>query len=178
MARKNSTQIPRIILFRGKAGVGKTTISNEIAKRLNIAVTRKDDIYDELAEIGLSHQNLNKLCEKILIKSILTNFKNCTDIIVDNSYHYEDHFQRFRNSIDQHRLISVLIICSDEELWKQRFEQRKKHPQPNNRIVDFEKLKSHYRTLMTKSIKGELIIDSKEDLEQNCNKIIEWLESQ
>ena len=60
--------------------------------------------------------------------------------------------------------------------FKERFEERKKNPKPNNKIVDFEVLKAHYGTLKTNSILGELIIDTKESIQQNCDKIIEWLQ--
>ena len=45
----------KVILFRGKAGVGKTTLSNESSKRLNIPVLRKDDIYDAVASYIEEH---------------------------------------------------------------------------------------------------------------------------
>lgn len=38
-----------VILFRGRAGVGKTTLSSALGKRLQIMVIHEDDIFDKVA---------------------------------------------------------------------------------------------------------------------------------
>lgn len=56
----------KVIVFRGKAGVGKTAISNEISRMLNIPVIRKDDIYDSIANYVDNHELRNKACYNTL----------------------------------------------------------------------------------------------------------------
>ncbi len=167
----------KIILVRGKAGVGKTTISNELSKSLNVPVIRKDDIYDELSELGLAHEKINHLSEKVLLAIVKTNIQNVTDLIIDSSYHYPSHYEKFVKWIQEQgvSLKSILVTCSNEELWKSRFEERKINPKPNNKIVDFENLKKHYGTLEVNSYEGELVLDSAKDLKLNVKKILKKL---
>lgn len=63
----------KVIVFRGKAGVGKTTISNEVGKQLNIPIIRKDDIYDSIATYITNHENRNKACYDTLHKILESN---------------------------------------------------------------------------------------------------------
>ncbi|CAH1217093.1 hypothetical protein PAECIP111891_04550 [Paenibacillus allorhizoplanae] len=42
----------KIILFRGMAGTGKSTLSRALAKKLQLPVLHKDDIYDSIAVCG------------------------------------------------------------------------------------------------------------------------------
>lgn len=52
----------KIILLRGKAGVGKTFISNELAKRVNVPIIRKDDIFDTVFNYISDNVLRNKFC--------------------------------------------------------------------------------------------------------------------
>ena len=71
--------------------------------------------------------------------------------------------------------ISILCICSNEEIWEERFNKRKLNPQPNNLITDFHKLKIHYKDLKTKSLENETILDAINDIniltEKACREI-------
>ncbi|MCX6756120.1 MAG: hypothetical protein NTX85_02165 [Candidatus Nomurabacteria bacterium] len=50
-----------VILFRGRPGVGKTTISNAFAIERGIPILRKDDIYDVTALYVNDHTTRNKI---------------------------------------------------------------------------------------------------------------------
>ena len=161
--------MPKLILFRGKPGVGKTTISNRVATELNMSVLRKDDIYDAVSVHIEEHAIRNQICEATIRNIIKSNLENHTSLILDGSYHYAAHIAQFRNWLLLHNLelVSILVICSDEAIWKKRFNKRQLNPKPNNIITDFEKLKKHYKSLETKLLEGELIIYSANYLEEN-----------
>ena len=131
--------MPKVILLRGKAGVGKTTTSNEISKHLNISIIRKDDIYDGISKFENNHQTRNQICEVIMKNILKTNLENNCDVIVDSSYHYIDQFQDFKKWIELHNgeLKSILITCSNEEIWKHRFNKRKLNPNSNNNLFHY-----------------------------------------
>jgi adenylate kinase family enzyme len=168
----------RVILFRGKPGVGKTTTSNAVSKLLNIAILRKDDIYDGISRNVTDHEIRNQICDVLLKNLIKTNIENNCDIIVDNSCHYINQFQDFKKwvEIQNGELKSILIICSNEETWKNRFSKRKLNPKPNNIITDFETLKEHYGSLKTESVEGELMLDSINEMEWLTQKTVQWLD--
>ena len=169
--------MPRIILFRGKPGVGKTTLSNAVSKRLGIAVIRKDDIYDALAEFVGEHSVRNDICQQTMFRILSTNIQNGVDTIVDHSLHYPNPIRDFQDWVHKQEadLVSILLTCSDEEVWKQRFNQRKFNPKPNNLITDFDELKAHYGSLYTEPIEGELVVDSLGDLDALTRQVLQFL---
>lgn len=156
----------KVILFRGKAGVGKTTLSTKISEDLNIPVVRKDDIYDSIAVYIDNHETRNKACYDILYKIIETNLLGGVDIIVDAGFHYIDQVLKFESWVKSRNVdfISLLCICSNEKVWAERFNKRKLNPQPNNLITDFNELKIHYKDLSTKSLENEIVLDTINDI--------------
>ena len=152
----------KVIVFRGKAGVGKTTLSNEISRMLNIPVIRKDDIYDSIANYVDNHELRNKACYNTLYKLLETNISNGLDVIVDAGFHHLDQALQLKSWALSKNAIFVpfLCICSDEELWTERFNKRSLNPKPNNLITNFRVLKSHYKDLKTEALKNEKILDS------------------
>jgi 2-phosphoglycerate kinase len=152
----------KVILFRGKAGVGKTTLSSEISEGLNIPVIRKDDIYDSISFYIENHEIRNRACYDIMYKIIETNLSAGIDIIVDAGFHYIDQVLQFKTWVRSKNgdFISLLCICSNEEIWAERFNERRFNPQPNNLITDFNELKIHYKDLSTESLENETILDT------------------
>ena len=169
----------KIILFRGKAGVGKTTLSNKVSRRLNIPIIRKDDIYDSIAENENNHKLRNAICEKIIRKLIKTGIENNTTLIIDNPYHHHNQIDEFQEWLKKQgvELISILVICSNENIWKERFNKRKLYPKSNQLITDFDALKIHYNTLETEPIKNELVLDSVNEIEQLAQDSIQYIQN-
>lgn len=167
----------KVILFRGKAGVGKTTLSSRVSKELSIPVVRKDDVYDSIAPYIENYEITNKACYDILYRIIETNLSNGIDIIVDAGFHDIDQVLQFKRWVKSKKgyFISILCICSNEEIWAERFNKRKLNLQPNNLITDFHKLKIHYKDLETELLENEIILDSIDDIyiliEKTCKEI-------
>jgi len=164
----------KIILIRGKAGVGKTTISSYLGKKLKVPVIRKDDIYDSIANYIDNHNLRNKACYDTMYKIIKTNIEHDLYIVVDAGFHDINDALNFKQwVIDKGAdFLSILCICSDESLWAERFNKRKHNPQPNNLITDFSELKLHYKDLYTKPLDNELILDTVEDIEVLIEKAV------
>lgn len=166
--------MPKVILFRGKAGVGKTTLSNIVGKALNIPIIRKDDIYDSIAGYIDDHEMINRACYNTVYKILETNIANDIDVIVDAGFHYIDQVLRFKTWVTGKKadFVPLLCVCSDEELWKQRFNRRGINPKANNLITDFEKLKLHYEDLITHPLGDEIILDTVDNLDSLKDKAI------
>jgi predicted kinase len=163
-----------VIVFRGKAGVGKTAISTGVAKKLNIPLIRKDDVYDSIAFYIDNHEMRNKACFDTIFKIIQTNIENGVSVIVDAGFHQLTHASKFKSWVLENnaKFLSLLCICSDELLWAERFNKRKQNPQPNNQITDFEELKKHYASLKTEPLENEAILDTVNNLDLLINKAI------
>jgi len=164
----------KIILFRGRAGVGKTTLSNELGRRLKIAIIRKDDIYDSISNYIQDHDTRNKFCYKLIYQIMQTNLNCNADLIIDAPF---PEILELQNWIyyNNGELKPILCVCSDENLWADRFNQRKLDPKPNNIITDFEEMKKHYGTLRINPIEGELVLDSSNDIEVLMTQTLEYL---
>ena len=158
----------KVIVFRGKAGVGKTTISTEVGKKLNIQILRKDDIYDSIAGYIDNHEMRNRACYDTLYKILETNILNDVDVIVDAGFHNLSQAVQFRTWVLSKNAIFVplLCVCSNEELWAERFNRRRINPKPNNLITDFNDLRLHYEDLKTEPLEKEIILDSVDHIEK------------
>lgn len=170
---------PNIILLRGLPGVGKTFLSTQLGKLLQVAIIRKDDIYDNIFEAVATHQKRNELSYRIIYQILETNLGAHTSLIIDCPFKDHDDLHTLLEFIEKRagQLQSILCTCSDGQLWAQRFNQRKNNPEPNNLITDFEALTQHYPTLTLERFQEELVVDTKEDLQQTLTRIRNYIEA-
>lgn len=157
--------MPEIILFRGMAGTGKSTLSNELGKRLKIPVLHKDDIYDSVAGFVSEHSLRNKICFDFLYRFLQTVIDTNAMIILDFGLNNIEDVCRLKNWIEERGGGFKIIhcICSDESIWSERLAERSVNPLPNQLITNLSELKEHYKNFKMKYIDGELIVDTVEE---------------
>lgn len=156
-----------IILFRGRPGVGKSTVSNALAKERKLPILRKDDIYDSAATYAEDHMVRNKISYDSLFKILESNIYSGTSLILDYPFQKDEeviNLQKWCNERNLH-ILSILVICSDREVWKQRFNKRSENPAPNQLITDLDELERHYGNLDLKPLEGEIVVDTIESVE-------------
>lgn len=165
-----------IILIRGRAGVGKTTLSNELGKELKLPIIRKDDIYDSIFNYIQDHHTRNQFCYELIYQMIKTTLDCKADILVDAPFSEISELQEW---VTKHGgvLKPILCICSDEELWAHRFNQREINPKPNQMITNFEEMKKHYGDSRIIGVEGELILDSVHDLKVLIEQSKQYLQN-
>lgn len=163
----------KIILFRGRPGTGKTTLSNAFAKQVNFSVLRKDDVYDVTAEFVSEHGIRNKISYQALYKILGSNTKNDSTFILDYPFQHEGDLDVLRKWCVENgaALKSILVTCSDEKVWAKRFEERTKNPTPNQLLTDFESFKKLYGTMHLTPEADELFIDTVNSIESNLAQI-------
>jgi len=168
-----------VVLFRGRPGVGKTTLSNRLSSQLNIPIIRKDDFYDTIAFYNDHHEQRNKISYGILFRLLQTNASIDTRTILDFPFNKEEEMANFVNWLKSrnYRLTSVLCTCSDEQIWAERFHHRKQDPLPNQLITDFDELKRYYTDLSIPPFDGELVVDTIEPVDSIVDKIIAHMQS-
>ncbi|MFB9324549.1 AAA family ATPase [Paenibacillus aurantiacus] len=166
-----------IVLFRGKAGTGKSTLSMELAKRMNVVVLHKDDIYDSVAEYVSDHGARNKICFEFLYKFLQHVLASNSAVMLDFGLNNADDVMKLRSWIVERNgeLKVIHCMCSDDSMWSERLSQRSGNPRPNQLITDLTQLKAHYKAIHNEFIENELVIDTVRDIEFSIERILSFL---
>jgi len=167
----------KLILFRGRPGTGKTLMSNLLSAKIDAPILRKDDIYDVISLLEPDHQLRNKTTFALLYAILHTNSGIASNIIMDCPFQFSDDIAELRRWCIEHHidLRSILVICSDENVWATRFNKRAENPSPNQLITNFDKLKERYKEMQLTPDEDELLIDSIITLDENLNNILNFL---
>jgi len=162
-----------VIIFRGKAATGKTTLSNMLSKRMNISVLRKDSIFDVVSRYVEDNNMNNSITYDVLSNMIQASINNDTDIIVDIGLANTSSWKTFLSKIDfkESRILSFLCDCSDLIIWKNRFNERFLNPTPNQYFKTFEEIIDYYAKSDIALLDKEYFVDSSKDLESLFNYI-------
>ena len=167
----------KIILFRGRPGTGKTTLTHAFAERTHFAVLRKDDIYDPVSEYIKEHSDRNKASHGILYKILESNIHSGTTFILDFAFQNSNDYSIIKDWCAERNIEfkSVLVTCSDEKLWAERLERRAENPTPNQLITSFEGFKKHYGTMHLEAEVGELVVDTVKLVEEIIPEVLEYV---
>lgn len=157
----------KIILIRGKSGTGKSTLSNELSKRLKLVVLHKDDIYDASASVVQEHSSRNKLCFDFLFRLLQTVIDADASIILDFGFNDNNGVLSLDQWVKDRggELKIIHCICSDETIWSERLTERSKNPLPNQLITNLSELKEYYKKLSAEYLENELVLDTVKDFE-------------
>ena len=171
----------KVYIFRGKAATGKSALSDMLGKKFSIPVIRKDDIVDALKttpniDIGLIN---NAVCYNILHKIIQTNLDLGADLILEIGLGDRKSAKWFFDRLDfkNNKVISFFTVCSDENEWKRRHEERIANPTPNQSFKSFEHVLEHYKNADVNPFENENIIDSADTLDQNFESVLKIIDS-
>lgn len=156
-----------IILFRGRPGVGKSTISDAFAKERKLPILRKDDIYDAAATYIEDHTVRNKISYDSLFKMLESNMPSGTSLILDYPFQKDEEVINLQKWCEDRglRLVLILVTCSDRETWKSRFNLRAENPTSNQLITNLDELERHYGSLNLNPLGDEIVIDTVESVE-------------
>jgi Guanylate kinase len=159
-----------VYIFRGKAAVGKTTLSNMLAVKLSIPVIRKDDVVDALKTTNGIDKSLinNEVYYNILHKLIQTNLDLGTDLILDLALGDRKNAKCFFDRLDfrNNNVLWFFITCSDVNEWERRHMKRLKKPKPNQTFDSFSSVIEHYKNADLNPFEYEHVIDSVDKLEK------------
>ncbi len=166
----------KIILFRGRPGTGKTTLTHAFAEKSHFSILRKDDVYDPVSEYVKDHSDRNKLSHAILYKILESNIHSDTTFILDFAFQNPQDFLIIKNWCNERNVSfkSVLVTCSNESLWAERFNKRVDNPTPNQLITNFEDLKKHYGVMQLVPEQGELTVDTVQSIDTIMPKVLEY----
>lgn len=168
----------KIILFRGRPGTGKTTLSDAFSLRTGFPVLRKDDIYDVVADFVHEHDMRNKISYGALWRILDTNAKSDAVFILDYPFQHSEDIEYIKTWCADRSvtLKSVLVTCSDEGLWSRRLDERTKKPAPNQLITDLASFKKLYGSLELSPYAGELLVDTVQLIEKIVSHVITYVQ--
>lgn len=168
----------KIILFRGRPGSGKTTLSHAFAEKTHFPILRKDDFYDPVSNYIEEHQKRNILSHNILYKVLQSNTHTETTFILDFAFQTSNDYSLIKNWCIERGIEfkSILVTCSDEKVWAVRFNKRANNPAPNQLITNFDELKKHYGTMEIESEGNELMVDTVDSVEVLIQKVEKFIQ--
>jgi predicted kinase len=156
--------VGNVYIFRGLAGVGKTTLADMLGREFSIPVFRKDDIVDALKmtaniDVGVIS---NATCYNILCKMVQTNLDLGGDFILDIALGHRQNAEAFLERLDfgSNKVFKFLIVCSDEKEWEKRHLERIANPLPHQVFKSFEHVLEHYKNVDTRPFDDEHVIDT------------------
>ena len=166
----------KIILFRGRPGSGKTTLSHVFAGKTHFPILRKDDFYDPISNYIEEHQKRNILSHDILYKILQSNIHTETTFILDFAFQTPADYSLIKNWCIEGEIEfkSILVTCSNEKVWADRFNKRAENPLPNQLITNFDELKKHYGTMEIGAEENELVVDTSELSPEEVVNIVSW----
>lgn len=170
---------PLLLVMKGHPGSGKSAVARGLSRQLGIPLIDKDDIKDVLdgraddagglAYIAMFNvarrqllQHLSVICDSPL--SEIGGYTTACVVAHDTGA----------------RLLIIECICSSEDEWRRRIEQRSALRLPSHHITTWESLQDHMRRRAETSIyviqEPHLVVDTYAPLEDVLRTIIDWIE--
>jgi len=169
-----------ILIFRGKAATGKSSLAAMIQEKYKFRVLSKDTIFDELLAKGYSNKDANAISYDNLVQEIIKYHQLNTNVVVDVGLAHTPYFMQFLAKIkdDNLDLHLFLFICSNDEIWKDRIQQRINNPTVlNQSFLSFEEATNHYNHYEIAPLENECIIDSAQSFEfmlETIEKVLDY----
>ncbi|MGB2791051.1 MAG: AAA family ATPase [Candidatus Moraniibacteriota bacterium] len=136
----------RVIVVCGQAGVGKTTLSVELSKKLNIFCLHKDTLKERLFDLlgGGSlkeSRNAGMISMELLFHLAEESIRNGVDIMIESPFNHPSNpgiFERWQNDLG---VDMKIIVCElkDEVERKKRFSERVASGNRHHSHQDFDR---------------------------------------
>ena len=162
-----------IILLRGRPGSGKTFTASKLARRLQCPYLSKDMLHDILLTHGIETLEGKQMDHAFLQSWLSPQADIESQIILDFPFNHDQEYQSFFDFCTHTgiKLTSVVVTCSDEQLWRERLKKRAEHPAPNQMITDYDEFVERYGSMIMEPKSHELLVDSVHDIEQILGEV-------
>ncbi|MGB9754363.1 MAG: ATP-binding protein [Roseiflexus castenholzii] len=171
---------PLLIAMKGHPGAGKSAVARGLSRRLGIPLIDKDDIKDVLdghvADAGgLAYIAMFNVARRQLLQTL--------SVICDSPLSEVGGYTTA--CVVAHdtgaRLLVIECVCSSEEEWRRRIEQRAALRLPSHHVTTWEHLQEHLRRRADVSNyaihEPHLVVDTFAPLEEVLHTILAWIET-
>lgn len=166
----------KVIVVCGLPGCGKSTVSEAVSKRLGIPIFSVDPIESAIILSGLARsfetgQAAYLVAEALAVEQLKLGHSVIIDA-VSGVIKSKEMWRRLAKECDA-KLVIIECYCSDENIQRQRIEERKKVlvgvPE-----ISWNKVKE-YEVDNVKWYEPHILIDAVCDIEDNTNKAIKYI---
>jgi predicted kinase len=167
--------LAKLILIRGLAGAGKSTLARSISMATKIPLLDKDDIGDVIFPL-MAADDANKCCYSALWAQAQRQLSLGIDIIVDSPMRRREDYDNILSWVEalDAAVKSIRVTCTDIPLWKRRLEDRNR-TMPPHRQWTWEQHQKHYGTLSVDPFPEELTVDSAMEASANLKLCLEYI---
>jgi len=167
----------QLIVFKGKPGVGKSTIASAFAQKINCPVIHKDDINDIIfAKFGANKES-SELSYNIILYFVANLLKTnkFNQIIVDCSLAKKESYQLFQDFTNSQKIILKVIEVYLEDNQKLITRLSQRNNLPDHRIKKPEDIIKQGLSYDNYQVRNVIKIDSAKPLTEIINKIVDHL---
>lgn len=171
----------KLIIICGLPGTGKTTLANELSKKLKIFCLHKDTVKESLYS-SLQMSTLENSKEigwpsvKIILDLARENLKLGMDVILESTFNFYEDVHIFKEWEEEFGIkIFTFVLEIGKEERKLRFENRERDRahHDNERTREFGEKECDYQFMPGKKI----FLKTNQSVEKLVEKSIEFLEN-
>ena len=167
---------PQLLMLRGPVGIGKSTLSRSLGKRLGWPIVDKDDFSDVL----MTHvEHYGPLAYDSMFSVAKSLLQQGFSVICDSPLRGETGGLHAETLAEQTGAELRVLDCvlSDETVWKMRLETRHRRPAHVIEIwADLARYREQASGGFDYSVKAPtLTVDMAEPLEQLTEQVVTWL---
>ncbi|HZR44915.1 MAG TPA: AAA family ATPase [Ktedonobacteraceae bacterium] len=168
-----------LVMLKGLSGCGKSTIGRALSKQLGWPIIDKDDVKDLLDGQA---KNAGPLAYNIMLNIARSQLLQGMNVICDSPFLYKQTYERAQAIAEETHasLVVVELLCSNEELWKQRINARKGLRLPAHHQTDWDAFQGYLSMISPQIgysiVHPHLIVDTVAPLYECVGKIVGWLE--
>lgn len=149
----------KLIIVCGLTGSGKTTLAEELSRKMSIACLHKDFIKENLYEVmeGQTLEDSRRIgnyTAQLMLRLPVEYLKNGMDLIIESPFNFPDDYETFKTWEREYAIKIYSVICSiSTEERERRYRTRPRHEAHHDNQREFVKDDYDYETMPGKKIK-------------------------